>query len=86
MNTQETLSRLRFMAVTTREGDAIRIKSKTKAGDDFSLVLTREKTPQGVEQTRMRVEGAIKAGDDLHVSLMSELTKTATPGRSINAN
>jgi hypothetical protein len=80
MNTQGTLSRLGLIAVSTREGDAIRIKSKTKTGEEFSLLLTREKTPQGGEQTRIRVEGAVKVGDDLHVSLMSDLTKTASPG------
>jgi hypothetical protein len=86
MSTQGALSKLGFIAVSTREGDAIRIKTKTKNGEDFSLVLTREKTPQGGEQTRIRVEGAVKAGDDVHLTLMSELSKTTSPGRSMNAN
>src|ERR1043166_9713667 len=34
------------------EGDAVRVVSKTKTGDQFTVVLSRARTPSGSEQTR----------------------------------
>jgi hypothetical protein len=57
-----SLTELGFVVATTRQGDTIRIASKTAAGAKFTLVLTRQMTKDG-EQTRARIEWD-GAGDD----------------------
>jgi hypothetical protein len=55
-STQATLTQLGFAATMTKNGEAVRIASKTATGAQFAVVLTREKSKDGGEQTRVHLE------------------------------
>jgi len=52
---QGLLSELGLVAVSTREGEAIRVRARTPKGTTFSLVFTRAKDGD-LERTRVQVE------------------------------
>ena len=72
---RSTLTQLGFVAMTSRQGDAIRINCKTSAGSQFTLVLTREPKPgdSGLEQTRVRIEWDGKSDDQTSVQVLSQV-------------
>jgi hypothetical protein len=75
-STQTTLTNLGLHAISSREGDAIRITSTTKTGASFTLVLTREPTKQG-EQTRIKLEWSNGRDEAAGVNILSEVTAKA---------
>jgi hypothetical protein len=54
-STQASLSESGLLASTTRNGDTVRIESKSRSGYHFTLILTREKSNES-QQTRVHIE------------------------------
>jgi hypothetical protein len=71
-STQSTLSQLGFVATQSKQGDTIRIASKTATGDRFTLVLTKEKGKEG-DQTRVRLEWEGNRDDQTGFQILSQL-------------
>jgi hypothetical protein len=69
---QASLSGLGLMASVTRDGEDLRIASKTPTGKKFTVVLTRQKTPDG-ERTHVRVEWENGADAETHEKIMADL-------------
>jgi hypothetical protein len=59
------------------EGDAIRLVSKTKAGGEFTVVLSRVRLASGKEQTRVRVEWGSSPDRELWLGLLVTLGASA---------
>jgi hypothetical protein len=55
-STQTSLRQLGLAAELSRQGEAFHVSSVTSGGARFALVLTRERSAQGTEQTRIRLE------------------------------
>ena len=55
-STHDSLRQLGFAAELTQQGESFYISSKSHSGARFALVLTRERSPQGTEQTRIRMQ------------------------------
>jgi hypothetical protein len=70
--TQSKLNELGFVATQSRQGDTIRIASKTATGNRFALVLTKEKGKDG-EQTRVRLEWEGTGDDQTGFQILSQL-------------
>jgi len=69
---QATLSNLGMEATVTRQGEAVRVASKTSKGALFTLVLTREMV-NGLEHTRARIEWADGREDPVGGQLLAAL-------------
>src|SRR5262249_39264763 len=76
VSTQEALTRLGLHAAATRQGEAIHVTGKTKAGASFTIVLTREQTRQG-EQTRVRLQWGEGRDDQAGVQILAEVAGKA---------
>ena len=72
-NTQATLKQLGLQAVATQDGEAVRIRSMTRNGQLFSLVLTSERTAQG-EQTHIRLEWEGSPDHSTGAQILTEVT------------
>jgi hypothetical protein len=75
-STQNTLSQMGFTTSMNREGDTIRITSRTAAGKNFTVVLVRS-TNQGVDQTRVRIEWDGQGDTQASLQLLTQI-ETAT--------
>ncbi len=67
--------------VATPQGQDVRLKATTPAGDQFALVLTRVQTDQG-ERTRVRFEGTNSSHEKILLQIFAQAenagkTKTA---------
>jgi hypothetical protein len=69
---QASLSQMGFSATVSRQGDTIRIASKTASGARFTLVLMREKGKDG-EQTRLRIEWDGNSEDQVGFQLLAQV-------------
>jgi hypothetical protein len=72
VSVQARLTRLGFNVVLTQQGEAIHLTSTTKTGARFTLVLTREMTPQG-EQTRIKLQWGSGYDRDAAVLILGEI-------------
>lgn len=72
------LSQLGLAAFVTPEGEAVRIRSSTKTGQHFSLILTRVQSG-GLEQTKVHFEWEGKPDEQTEVQLLGavEVKRTA---------
>jgi hypothetical protein len=69
---QSSLTQLGLSASVTRQGESVRIASRTSSGAHFTLVLTREKGKDG-EQTRVRIEWDGGSEDQVGFQLLSQI-------------
>jgi hypothetical protein len=76
--TQETLRRLELDTTLSRAGDTIRLTSATKNGQNFSLVLTSERTDHG-ELTHIRFEWEKGRNDEMEWQILSRVEVPAKP-------
>jgi hypothetical protein len=51
-------------------GESLRLVTRTKAGDQFTVVLTRALTASGKEQTRIHIEWGARADRELWLELL----------------
>jgi hypothetical protein len=77
ISVQGKLTRLGFNAVLTQQGEAIHLSSTTKTGARFTLVLTREMTPQG-EQTRVKLQWGSGYDRDAALLILGEIAPRNT--------
>ncbi len=75
-STQNTLSQMGFTTSQNREGDTIRITSRTATGNNFTVVLVRS-TGQGGEQTRVRIEWDGKGDSQASLQLLAQIETAA---------
>jgi outer membrane biogenesis lipoprotein LolB len=71
------LERRGLQVAVNPEADAVRVVSTTKAGDKFTLVLTRLPTASGKEQTKVRVEWQTTPDRELWLALIVAVGETA---------
>jgi hypothetical protein len=71
------LERRGLQVSVSPEVDAVRVVSSTKAGDKFTVVLTRSQTEAGREQTRVRVEWDKAPDRELWLGLVVAIGATA---------
>jgi hypothetical protein len=67
---QGELQKRGLEVTVTPSGDTARVVSKTRSGDQFTLVLRREKTAAGKERTRVRVEWGTRPDRELWLALL----------------
>ncbi len=70
-----TLSDLGMVATITKQGDSVRVASKTARGTQFTLVLQRD-VVNGQEQTRARIEWADGREDPIGGQILAALDVT----------
>jgi hypothetical protein len=70
------LERRGLQVAISQDGDAIKVISRTKGGDQFTLVLTRQEVA-GKELTKVRVEWATKPDRELWLALVFAAGATA---------
>jgi len=79
---QQELRRLGLEVAVNPDRDAVRVVSKTSAGDRFTVVLNRVRTASGKEQTGVRVEWATRPDRELWLGLLVALgASAAQPAR-----
>ena len=71
-STQNSLQRLGMFVNATPEGDDIRLDVRTKAGEQFKVVLTRVTSDAG-ERTRVRIEGGTSTHEQTVFRVLSEV-------------
>ena len=71
-STQASLSEMGLLASTTRNGDTVRIESKSRSGYHFTLMLTREKSDEG-QQTQVHLEWKEGKDDREGFQILSQL-------------
>jgi hypothetical protein len=59
------------------DGDTVRVVSKTKTGDQFTVVFSRARTASGKEQTKVRVEWGTTPDRELWLALLLLLGASA---------
>jgi hypothetical protein len=65
---------MRGLQVTMNpDRDAVRVVSRTKTGDQFTVVLSRARTDSGKEQTKVRVEWGASPDRELWLGLLVAL-------------
>jgi hypothetical protein len=69
---QATLTNMGMTAVVNKQGETVRIASKTARGALFTLVLNRQSV-NGVERTRARIEWADAKEDPVGGQLLAAL-------------
>jgi hypothetical protein len=68
---------MRGMEVTVNTGtDGVRVVSKTRSGDQFTVVFSRRQDLSGKEQTLVRVEWSTKPDHELWLGLLAALGPT----------
>jgi hypothetical protein len=70
---QKELQRQGLEVTVNPASDTVRVVSKTRSGDQFTVVLSRERSPSGQEQTKVRVEWATKPDRALWLGLIAAL-------------
>ncbi len=70
---QQELQRLGLEVTVNPAGDAVRVVSKMKSGEQFTIVLTRARTATGKEQTNVRVEWGSRPDRELWFKLLVAL-------------
>jgi hypothetical protein len=78
VSTQGKLQELGLSVVRTDEAGAVRLSCTNRTGGRFNLVLTSERTYQGVEQTRVRLEWHEGRDDQLGVQVLAHVQKQST--------
>jgi hypothetical protein len=71
-STEESLQQLGLFVTRTREGESIRLTTTTKAGQRFSLVLTRQPSDRG-ELTRVRFEWDNTRDENMELQILSQV-------------
>ena len=71
-STQAALQQFGMLVSSTREGDAVRLRATTRAGQHFSLVLTRKKG-DGRELTNLRFEWDGGRDEDTEMQILSQV-------------
>jgi hypothetical protein len=71
-STEATLQQLGLFVARTQEGEAIRIKTTTRTGQHFSLVLTQQKSDRG-ELTRVRFEWDDARDENMEMQILSQV-------------
>jgi hypothetical protein len=75
-STQAALGRLGMKVVVTPQGQDLRLKATTPAGDQFALVLMRVQTDQG-ERTRVRFEGTNSSHEKILLQIFAQAENTS---------
>jgi len=76
-STQATLTQVGFTATQTRNGDTIRIASKTAGGKSFTVVLKSARGPSGEETTRVRIEWDGEGDQQIGLQLLGQIETAA---------
>jgi hypothetical protein len=71
-STEDSLRQLGMFVSSTREGESIRIKTTTKTGQHFSLVLSRQTSGHG-DLTRIRFEWDNGRDEDMEMQILSQV-------------
>jgi hypothetical protein len=71
-STQDALRQAGLFVSSTHEGEAVRIRATTKAGQHFSLVLTRKKS-EGRELTNLRFEWENGRDENTEMQILSQV-------------
>ncbi len=79
-STQAALGRLGMKVVVTPQGQDLRLKATTPAGDQFALVLMRVQTDQG-ERTRVRFEGTNSSHEKILLQIFAQ-AESASKGKT----
>ena len=69
---QASLGQMGLNAAVNKQGETVRVESRTATGAGFAVVLTREKG-QGGEQTRVHIEWIGQRDDQTHSQLLAKL-------------
>jgi hypothetical protein len=72
LQAQSTLNQMGLSGVVSKDGEAIRVTTKTKTGQEVTLKFSSEKTASG-EQTRVHVEGHNGPDDPVYIQLSAQL-------------
>lgn len=70
---QRELQKRGLEVTVNPDEDAVRVVSKTKAGDRFTVVLSRSRTASGKEQTGVRIEWGSRPDRELWLGLLVAL-------------
>lgn len=73
---QRALEMRGLQVEVTNGPDAVRVVSATRSGDRFTIVLSKQVSPSGKEQTRMRAEWDKAPDKELWVALVVAATAT----------
>lgn len=76
---QAKLSGLGLVAVITPEGEAVRIRSTSRTGQRFSLLLSSVTTSAGVVQTNVRVVWEGKPDEQTETQLLANVEVKKAP-------
>jgi hypothetical protein len=76
-STQSALTQVGFTAIQTRNGDTIRIASKTAGGKSFTVVLKSARGPNGEETTRVRIEWDGEGDQQIGLQLLAQIETAA---------
>lgn len=82
-STQSTLGRLGMKVDVTPQGQDLRLKATTPAGDQFALVLMRVQSEQG-ERTRVRFEGTSSSHEKILLQIFAQ-AENANKGKTAAA-
>jgi len=74
------MQRLGLQVVVTQDASVVRIKSTTRSGQKFEVVLTRSAGPQG-EQTRIHIDWDQGSDNALWLQLLVVAGKSAVAAR-----
>ena len=72
------LQRRNLEVTVNPDGDTVRVVTKTKTGDQFTIILSRIRQDSGKEQTQIRVDWSARPDRDLWLGLLLALTPTTT--------
>jgi uncharacterized cupredoxin-like copper-binding protein len=76
-STQSDLSQMGFHASVTRNGETIRVASKTSMGKTFTVVLKAAKGPNGEQATKIRVEWDGEGDQQTGLQLLAQIEAAA---------
>jgi hypothetical protein len=74
-STKTGLERLGMTVAVAPQGEDVRLAVRTSVGDQFAVVLTRVKMPDG-ERTRVRIDGGTGAHHDSVFRILSDVETT----------
>lgn len=78
---QQELQRRGLEVAVVQDAQAVRVVSATRSGGRFTIILTRELSPAGKEQTRARVEWETTPDKELWTALIVALGSAALAPR-----
>ncbi len=73
---QQELQKRGLEVTVNSAADGVRVVSKTRSGDQFTLVFSRGQGASGKEQTLVRVEWSTKPDRELWLALLATLGST----------